>query len=167
MIARSYILSNLKALDCKYRKTTSPKELLFYSKLAILELCGWIEESMDDIVLRCAMRHLKINSNKEFVRKKIVKRNYGFDYDDHFRRMLCQLIGIINVERLEKNVDQAKKARLKAVLSTLKIARNAEAHTHIKGVTRHINAPSVTLSQFPAVSDGLLEYDRVIRNTTL
>jgi hypothetical protein len=167
MIARSYILSNLKLLDNKYRKTTSPKELLFYSKLAILELCGWIEESMDDIVLRCAMRHLKIMSNKEFVRKQIVRKNYGFDYDDHFRRMLGQLIGIINVERLEKNVDQTKKVRLKAVLSMLKTARNAEAHTHIKGVTRHINAPSITLSQFPDVSDGLTEYDRVIRNTTL
>lgn len=164
MIARSHILSSLKALDRKYMETTSTKESLFYSKLAILELCGWIEESMDGIILRCAGRHLKINSNKEYVQKQIVKKTHGFDYDNHFRRMLVQLMGIINVEMLEKNVDQIKQAQLKAALSALKTARDAEAHTHIKGVTKHINSPSVTLSQFPDVCDGLLEYDRVIRN---
>ena len=58
MIARSYILTNLKTLDRKYNRATSTRDSLFYSKLAILELCGWIEESMDDIVLRCACRHL-------------------------------------------------------------------------------------------------------------
>ena len=164
MIARSYILSSLKALDRKYKETTSTKESLFYSKLAILELCGWIEESMDDIILRCAGRYLKINSNKEYVRKQIVKSTHGFDYDNHFRRMLVQLMGIINVEMLEKNVDQIKQAQLKAALSALKTARDAEAHTHIKGVTKNINSPSVTLNQFPDVCDGLLEYDRVIRS---
>jgi len=165
MISSSYILSNLKTLDRKYRKTTSPKESLFYSKLAILELCGWVEESMDDIVLRCATRHLKNNDNKVFVQKQIVKRTHGFDYEFHFRRMLIQLIGIINVEKLEKNVDQIKKTRFKAALSTLKSDRDPQAHTHIKGVARVINAPSVTLSQFPFVLDGLREYDRVIRSS--
>jgi hypothetical protein len=54
MITRSYITSSFKFLDRKYRKATTSKELFFYSKLAIFELCGWIEESMDDIILRCA-----------------------------------------------------------------------------------------------------------------
>jgi len=98
--------------------------------------------------------------------QQIVQRTHGFDYDNHFRRMLVQLMGIINVEILEKNVDQIKQAQLKAALSALKEARDSEAHTHIKGVTRRINSPSVTLSQFPVVCDGLLEYDRVIRSST-
>ena len=79
MIARSYILANLKTLDRKYNMATSTRDSLFYSKLAILELCGWIEESMDDIVLRCACRHLTDIDNITFVKRQIIKRNYGFD----------------------------------------------------------------------------------------
>ena len=165
MITKSYILENLKTLDRSYAKASSARKSLFYSKLAILELCGWIEESMDDVILRCARRHLKNNANVKFVRKEIVQRTYGFDYERHFRSMLIQLLGLINVEKIEKSVDQRKHIQLKATLKALKTVRDSEAHTHIKGVTRSINAPSATLNQFPALYDGLMEYDRTIGNT--
>lgn len=165
MISKSYILDTLKMLDRKYRNASTPKESLFYSKLAILELCGWIEESMDDVVLRCANRHLKVVSNVTHFKNKIVKKTYGFDYQHNFRRMIIQLLGLVNVERIEKRVNQTKQAHLIATLSALKLVRNAEAHTHIKGVTRNINAPSVTLNQFPALYGGLIEIDAVMRRT--
>lgn len=165
MITRIYILDTLKMLDQKFKKSTSQKESLFYSKLAILELCGWIEESMDDVVLRCARRHLKIRKNVNFLETEIVKRTSGFDYQNHFRRMLIQLIGLINVEKIEKIVDQNKRLKLMATLSALKKIRDSEAHTHIKGITRNINAPSVTLNQFPALYGGLVEFDAVMRRT--
>ncbi len=163
MIARTYILVNLKTLDRKYNKASSVKESLFYSKLAILELCGWIEESMDDIVLRCACHHLTDQKNITFVRNQVVRRTHGFDYENNFRQMLIQLMGIIKVERIERTVDQIKLARLRATLADLKKVRDPEAHTHIKGVTRSINAPSVTLAQFPALYDGLLEFRAFVR----
>ena len=150
-------------LDRKFRVAQSTKESLFYSKLAILELCGWIEESMDDIVLRCSNRHLRERSNKNYIEKYVVQRTYGFDYEKHFRKMMIHLVGVINVERIEKKVDPIKRDLFKSTLSSLKTMRNAEAHTHLKATTRQINAPSVTLSQLPAVLDGLMEYDRVIR----
>ena len=165
MIARSYILANLKMLDRRFRKATTPKDALFHSKLAILELCGWIEESMDDVILHCSRRHLKEQANRNHVKNVIVKKNYGFDYQQHFRRMLIQLLGVINVERIEKSVDQTKRTRLTATLTALKIVRDAEAHTHIKGVARIINAPSVTLGQFPAIYEGLVEFDATLRRT--
>ena len=165
MIARSYILANLGSLDRKYKKATSKRESLFYSKLAVLELCGWIEESMDDVVLRCARRHLKNQANFTYVQNEIVKRTYGFDYQQHFRRMLIQLLGVINVERIEKSVDQNKQLKLTATLNALKTVRNAEAHTHIKGVTRQINAPSVTLGQFSALYEGLVEFEATLRQS--
>jgi hypothetical protein len=163
MIARSYILANLKTLDRNYTRATSLKESLFYSKLAILELCGWIEESMDDVVLRCAYRRLSEKDNKKFVEEQIVKKTHGFDYQPHFRRMLIQLLGIINVERIEKSIDQGKRTKFTAALDGLKSIRNQEAHTHIKGVTRRINAPSVTLGEFSALYDGLLEFETALK----
>ena len=122
---------------------------------------------MDDIVRRCAYRHLDDIENITFVEKQIIKRNYGFNYKDNFRKMLIQLLGIINVEKIEKSMDQAKLTNFTAILDALKEVRNTEAHTHIKGRTRHINAPSVTLAQFPALYDGLREFHAALRQTKL
>jgi hypothetical protein len=154
---------NLARLDRLFRKARTHKESLFYSKLAILELCGWIEESMDDVVLRCAVRCLKVSGNRAYVETAIVKRNYGFEYERHFRGMLGRVVGLAHVERIERRVDPSIHARFIGTLSTLSTVRNAEAHTHLKGVTRAINAPSVTRAQFADVYAGLVEYDRVLR----
>ena len=162
MIALSEIQSNLQNLDRLFSKSRSQKEALYYSKLAIIELCGWIEMSMDDIILRCAMRKLKLASNKKLARE-FVKKNYGFHYSLHFRNMLTKLVGLIALERIERRLDQAKFIRLEAELSKLKLIRDPEAHTFIKGITRQIDSPSITLAQFHVISDGLLDYDRILR----
>lgn len=165
MIARSYIEGNLASINRSFLRASSRKDSLFFSKLAILELCGWIEESMDDIVLRCAARHLREQGNLKYCREEIVSRTYGFDYHRNFRMMLVRLLGLVNVEDLESRVDSAKLDAMKAALASLKRQRDTEAHTHLKGVGRTINAPSVTMAQFPILWDGLTEFDRVIRNT--
>ena len=77
--------------------------------------------------------------------------------------MLIQLVGVVNVERLEQRVDQTKMARFKVTLANLKKVRDSEAHTHIKKATKRVNAPSATIGQFLPVYEGLLEYDREIR----
>lgn len=146
-------------LDREYRKCRSVKKALLYSKLAILELCGWVEESMDDIVLRCARTHLRDARNLQFARGTIVRRTHGFDYEKDFRSMLIQLVGLVSVERLERRVDETKMATFKATLANLKKVRDSEAHTHIKKATKNVNAPSATISQFLLVYEGLLEYD--------
>lgn len=167
MISRTEIFNNLKSLDVKYRKTSSSKDTLFFSKLALLELCGWIEESMDDIVLRCANRKLKESQNKKFVIDGVTGPVYGFEYKKHFRKMLIQLIGIINVERLEIKVDALKRDSLKSELGNLKEMRNKMAHTHIKGITTHIDSPSITIRRFNVVYDGLKDFELIIRGMKL
>ena len=138
MIARSYIESNLKQLNKLYLGAETPKSKLYYSKLAMLELCGWIEESMDDIVQMCANRLLKLQASKNHIANQIVKPTYGFEYKKHFMKMLSHVIGLINIEKLEKKLDPLKKARLESALGVLRAARNREAHTHLKGVTRQV-----------------------------
>ena len=160
-------MTNLRSLDHQYRKARSAKEALFCSKLAILELCGWIEESMDDVVRCCAVRHLNLQDNLTFCERDIIKRTHGFEYEPHFRSMLIRLMGLIAVEKLEKKIDQNIHAAMLAVLSSLKNSRNSEAHTHLKGTTRILNAPSVTIGQFQPVYDGLIEFEKQIRKMKL
>lgn len=164
MIAKSYILSNLRGLERKFTTSSSQKDSLYYSKLAILELCGWIEESMDEVIVRCAKAHLKDAGNLRFVQDQVIKKTYAFDYEK-FRLMLIRLVGIINVERLEQKMDASIRPSFESTLAALKRARDSEAHTHIKGVTRAINAPSVTISQFQHVYAGLKHIEELVKET--
>ncbi|HDZ9227140.1 TPA: hypothetical protein RUZ93_003490 [Vibrio cholerae] len=159
MIAKSYIENNLKQLNKLYNNANTQKKKLYYSKLAMLELCGWIEESMDDIAIRCANRILNEVPNKVFVMKSVVKPIYGFEYQGHFRKMLMQIIGLVNIEKLERSVDPNKYTQLISTLGMLKVSRNNEAHTHIKGVARTIDAPSLTLHRFYLVYEGLKNFE--------
>lgn len=163
MVSKTSIVRNLKMLDVRYRQATSQKDALFFSKLALLELCGWIEESMDDIVLRCSRRHLHEQENRTYCSKRVVKPTYGFDYREHFRQMLMRTIGLIGVEKLERRLGPQTVDQFAATLASLKMQRNAEAHTHLKGVTRTIAAPSVTLNMFSQVHAGLVAVDEAIR----
>lgn len=167
MINKGQIEKNLTQIHNSYNKSRRLRQTLYFSKLAILELCGWIEESMDNVIQISAYRRLKKPDNLTFVEKQIIKRTYSFEYDQHFRNMLIQVIGIINVERLEDNLDRTKLDMMKSTLATLKECRDKQAHTHLKDTTMIIDAPSVTQSRFQIVYDGLKDIESCIRKMKL
>ena len=80
MVKKTTIRENIKQLCKLYNNAPTPKYELYYAKLAIIELCGWIEESQDDIVRRCAKKNLKEIANIKTV-ESTIKTNYGFQYD--------------------------------------------------------------------------------------
>jgi hypothetical protein len=163
MISKQYIVPSLRALDAAYQSAATPDDAERFAKLAIIELCGWIEEAMDEVIHRCSRRNLRVQQNLDYCDKEIVKTTYGFDYHKHFRFMLIRLIGVISVEVVESRVDQAKHVGLKSTLGNLRVVRDSVAHTHLKGVTRTLDAPSVTMGNFQRVYDGLLDLYRTIR----
>jgi hypothetical protein len=71
------------------------------------------------------------------------------------------LLGIIVLEKLERKLDPVKFTIMEATLENLKILRNSEAHTHLKGTTKRLDAPSVTISNFFKVYDGLKDLARL------
>ena len=77
----------------------SDEHAQLYSKIALLELCGWLEQSLDHIVLDYTIPKLTGESVSEF--KDRIDDFYGFEYKKHFRNMLIQAIGFIKVEELE------------------------------------------------------------------
>jgi len=162
MIAKTQIEQTLESLDVRYQGAASAEEAQWFAKLAIIELCGWIEESMDEIVRRCAKRHLKVTANRDMCEDDIIAKTYGFEYKKHFRGMLIRLLGLVAVEQLEQQIDPIVCARMEGALSFLKPLRNSYAHTHLK-IATSINAPSLTKSKFLPVYDGLVEFERVIR----
>lgn len=168
MLSTQDVELNLQALDIQYRAaTTTPREAELCSKLAVLELGGWTEQAMDQIVSDCSSRRLINASNRKFCTEKIIGKTYGFEYQKHFRSMLLHLVGLINVEKIESQLNGAKFAQLKAALGSLKIIRDPAAHTHVQAATLTLNAPSVTLSQLKFIRDGLDDIDRVMRKKRL
>jgi len=163
MIVKSNILRNLRQLDKLYNAERSPKKAQFYSKLAILELCGWTEEAMDIIIFDCCSKFISDPLNIRYVNDNIIKKTWGFEYNTYFRdRMVMKMVGIIYLEKIESRVNLSKFIKLKAALSKLHLERNAQAHTYLKGTTPTISAPSLTMSTFMDVYEGLKDYSKCI-----
>ena len=168
MVKKTGIQSNLNQIEKLYQKYMSGmrgRRGEYFSKLAIIEACGWIEESMDNIVRGYANKHLKEPKNLRSV-ENLIKRTYGFHYEDNFRDMLIHIIGIIKLEILEQIFDQHKFTQMTSSLGVLKQRRDELAHTYIKGTTPTIDAPSLTQNRFLNVYAGLKDVESSIRKMT-
>lgn len=162
MVRNLTILKNLVRINRLYSATSSQIEALMYAKLAVLELCGWVEEAMDQIVLDTSIRLLTVPTNQQFIETKVVRPTYGFEYDAHFRKMLMGVIGLIGVETMEGNVDRLLFDPMCGALSTLKPNRNTHSHTYLKGVTIRIDAPTNTIAHCRTICAGLRDVERVL-----
>jgi len=129
----------------------------------MLELCGWIELSMDEIVCRLSKRLVNDPKNQKFFEKQIVRKVHGFDYDHDFRRMLIALIGLHGVETIERKVKPTLFHPMCAALNALKPERDKHAHGFIKGTTLRLDAPSVMTGRLHIVHAGLVDIDSVLR----
>ncbi|MDJ0734184.1 MAG: HEPN domain-containing protein [Nostocaceae cyanobacterium] len=165
-ITKGKILKTIDDLDHLYNQTTNPNLQKYYSKLALIELCGWIELSMDDIILKCAKRCLKKTLHIKKIEQE-VKRNSAFDYENNFRELLIKIIGLINFEKLEKNVKPVSLATLKPKLDSIKRLRNSHAHTYLKNCTQVLNAPSVTKRDCLDIFNALKDYEKTLKRLKL
>ena len=160
MVIKTSIFLELQKLEKLYNQAMRGTDIdlpKFYAKLALLELSGWIEESMDEMVKKYS---LKKRVSHAYI-DNLIKKNYSFDYQKNFREMLVKLLGLKNLEILEKKVQKNKKDELESSLALLKPMRDNHAHTTLqgKGPTPTIWAPTYTLSIFNKVYVGLREYE--------
>ncbi len=141
MISATDITNTIGELDVLFN--ANPAQATYYSKLALLELCGWLELTMDCIIEDCSTTKLTSASNIKFVKDTIIGSTYGFHYDQHFKPMLMKMIGLIKLEQIESELSTSGDLdRLKSTLGTLYHARNRAAHTNIDGTTLTYEAPS-------------------------
>ena len=100
--------------------------------------------------------------NTDYVEKEVVRRTYGFEYDQHFRYMLIRLVGIITTEQIERSISVAVATLFRAELTSLKSIRDSLAHTYAKSIPP-IDAPSRTIARFQPLYEGLMAYDKALR----
>ena len=124
---------------------------MYFSKLAVLELSGWIEEAFDVIANRAVKRRVK-SSKFEKLAKSAIKRNHGFRYDDNFLDMMAKLIGLPECEQLERYLDSdGSLTILTSELDALVNQRRVAAHVALAHTTVGFDSPSVSLGRLQTI----------------
>lgn len=158
IVVKRHILNTINQLDRLYN-SSSTDEATYYSKLAVIEFCGWIEVTMDKIAESYVNRKIRTTPYRDIFRN-IKENNHGFKYNSNFRKMLIQVIGLYNMENVESAVSRSGAiAVLSAQLDTLVFIRNDAAHTFLDA-TKTYQAPSVTRQQLNVVYPILKEINR-------
>lgn len=161
------IEDSLNVLDAWYNEPSvgndRPKLL---SKLALLELCGWIEESFDKLIRNVDL--ITINDN-EWVNNSVIKRTNGFTYLSHFRPMLVTLVGEFSVRRIESEMQKncnGELERMKSLLGTLWDKRCNLAHADVgANVAAQIkfDAPSWSINQYRILGKYFISLEKSIK----
>ena len=168
MVTKEYILKTIERLDRKYNTaleaTGVQDDAKFYAKLALLEYCGWLEETFDDVVRNSIRGQLTTQPFQQMF-DAIILNTSGFQYQKHFRPMLVRAIGIVSVEKLELQISQNGELDiLKSQLEAVLYSRNDAAHTWIQDTTLTYPAPSLIKNRLETVFPIMQLIDGEISN---
>jgi hypothetical protein len=134
-----------------------------FCKYAALELCGWIEEAQDFILMQ--FKPKLIDPNFQNSLDRFIKENYGFDINRNFLPMMAYGIGVVNYESivLGWRKSGSKFSRMEGLIASnqYKKIRDRHAHTHfdeaVADKLEHLNSPAVVKQHATAIYDGFEE----------
>jgi hypothetical protein len=173
MLSNTRLLKSLDMLEYYYRKVANPPpppaprepgDPAQFCKYAALELCGWIEEAQDYIILEFRTKL----SEQKFITaiEDMVKKNYGFDLYFNFLPMIGFGVGVANYEKMVQNFSSAPGAKFINMQTLLgsgdyKKLRNTHAHTHfdetVPDKLQRLNSPAVVKQHAQIIFDGFDE----------
>jgi hypothetical protein len=160
--------ATLRTLDAWFNDPSQgndrPKLL---SKLAVLELCGWLEGQFDRLALVVESGRL---NDPQWVTESVISKTSGFTYTEHWRPMLVRLVGEVFARRIESRMEALHPGELeqfKSILGTLWRKRCDFAHADMAAnvaAQQSFLAPSWTLNQHRIVTKILGHYEQVMLN---
>lgn len=134
------------------------------SKLATIELCGWIEGEFDRLIRLVGDGRIDAG----WVESNVIDTTYGFHYTKHWRNMLCKVVGEVFARRVEDAMEVTHPgdlAHLKSLLGQLWAERCKFAHADLASnvaAAVTFNAPSLTISHYNKVKQVLGQYELVM-----
>lgn len=151
MITTKRIERTLNFLEAEYNKNMLHRDQeipILYAKMAILEYCGWLELTFDEIARNCVRRKLRTYSDRKVLEDKI-SRTHGFTYKENVRPLLAYGLGAIKLKRVESKLNKKGELdTLKSNLTTMNKKRNEAAHTYTSRRTLRFDAPSIIVTNF-------------------
>jgi len=129
MINTEEIASTLRKLDNLYNQ--DPDNSLLYSKLAMLELCGWIEVTLDELLFNaCDVTNISEELKNQFVVQ--INNNKGFHYENNLAPLLKILFGLNRYNIFERTFNKDLILLKNELNNTIMQERNLLAHTNIR-----------------------------------
>ena len=163
MLDSSEIYHTLDSLIDEYDNSSiTPKEKYLSAKLSIIEVCGWIEECMDRLVLDAPVLDDIRDDNRKIVKDQ-VKHIHGFSYENHFKHLLICLIGCVGVNSLEDQIDSYRFHQMISDLNSLRAIRNELAHTSYAPNRSSLDAPATVRTRFDGVRKGLEDIEAALQ----
>lgn len=118
MVNYTDIEAKLHRLDTEYNNSILDPDLpIFYSKLAVIEFSGWMEDSVDSIVYDYIDNHIVDPIVKQNI-KKNVQGNFGFNYYSNLFKVFTSVLGVDTWENIEDKLKPQNLANLVNVTST-------------------------------------------------
>ena len=161
------VTATLQQLDTWFREPTQgsdrPKLL---SKLAVLELCGWIEGEFDRLALVAESGRL---NDADWVRSNVISKTYGFKYEDHWRPMLARIVGEVFARKIEAKMEYdfpGELEQMRSLLGTLWRIRCDFAHTDMASniaAQQTFQAPSWASNQHRIVCKLISHYEQSMK----
>lgn len=162
MVAKYQIEQTLERLNKSFDDTRSVVEQRYFSKLALIELCAWIEEEVDKMFFKASKSRLR-GTDFELKFKRYIDHVHGFHYEDHISKIMIQLVGYSGFLEIERRIDSTSLVKLKSVLGTLKSKRNPLAHTQLTGQTPHLLGFSVLKNHQRIIYSALVQVESALK----
>ena len=93
----------LQFLDTMYQEhqtSDDPEEAVAFAKLAVLEFCGWVEMTIDDIAREAVQVSLPTEADRKPL-EALIKGTHGFNYSSHVSPLLISTIGSVRFQLLK------------------------------------------------------------------
>jgi hypothetical protein len=163
------VAATLNELDTWFKEPGhSLDRLNLLSKLATIELCGWLEGEFDRLIRSVA--HGRI-TDVTWVETYVINNTFGFVYEKHWRSMLCKVVGEVFAGRVEVAMNTSHPAdipHLKSLLGQLWKDRCSFAHADLNANRANsqltFNAPSVAINHYNQLKLILGRYEVVMNS---
>lgn len=129
MLDKNQIIASLDLCNEIYNQQSDSTKQKFILKVALLEACGWIEDSLDEVYFSHTFNDSKYEKNFE----KKIQNIHGFGIEN-IESGLVLLIGYHNFVDLFNFIDQEEIVRASSSLGTLKKKRDIFAHKISSGL---------------------------------
>lgn len=158
------VLQRIEVEYNNYMTSSDPYMPQLLSKLAVMEFCGWIEESIDNILYDYLDNHLIDNNGKRII-KGFVKKVYGFSFEENIYKIFAIVVGANNWENIYDSLSTIDKNNFKSIVNTYSSIRNGAAHSNtVIGVTLNYNTPSQVISDFSKIESAIKSIEASVAN---
>jgi|GEM_PF-3076353 len=137
-----------------HQSAEDAEEAVAFAKLAVLEFCGWVEMTIDDIARKAVCISLPEDHQRAPL-EELIKKTSAFGYKNNITPIMVAAIGSVRFAAFEQTLrNEGVLSQIEGVINSAEFInmRNRAAHTFNDGTQRNYDAPSAILGRLDQVA---------------